>query len=183
MTIHDLCKKHFGLTLPINLPALKHAYRQAAKKLHTDTSGSDTKAAFIEMQKAYELLCKCPGAFTEAEKEFCYTEEGTPLSDLGRGLGMRNGKPCQKCKGVGYRKEQAWRLVPKPTPEVFHIQGATPTPCRRCAALQSTLGCHVCWGRFDRKLLTLYLICAACQGHGEIELFNPVLPKGLLSSY
>ena len=171
MTLEQLSKKYFGLPLPCDKAALKHAFRAAAKRLHTDTSGADTKAAFIEMKEAYDLLLMCPGALAGGEKDFCCTEEGTPLSDLGLGLGHKNGKPCEKCKGQGYYK--TWDWVLKPT-----RPGAV--PCPTCARMQSSLGCSRCWGKFKRVQETIYKICAACQGHGEIELFNPVIPKGLL---
>ena len=64
----SMARLHFGVTLPTDRATLKTAYRQAARKLHTDTSGSDTKAAFQDMQAAYEALT-APGAagvFTDA---------------------------------------------------------------------------------------------------------------------
>lgn len=159
----------FGITLPCERAELKRAFREAAKRLHTDTSGGDTKDAFIDMKACYDKLIVAE-VFTDVGVLPC-TEEGTLLTDLG--LGRKNGVTCRTCKGVGYRKDQRWRLVPK-------YAGAA--LCDVCTALQSALGCRYgCDARHVRMLMDIYLICAPCQGHGEIEAFNPVL-RGWISA-
>jgi DnaJ-class molecular chaperone len=157
-----------GVTLPVKREDLKKAYRQRAKELHTDTSGTDSKEDFILMRKAYECLCEADVFSDGPKREF--TEEGTPLSDLGLGLKNKNGKQCVTCKGVGYRTVQQWRIFPR-------VPGTR--PCSFCTFLGSSLGCSRCDGKFNRRLVSIHLICAPCQGSGETEMFNPVLPKGL----
>ncbi len=179
----SMARLHFGVTLPTDRATLKTAYRQAARKLHTDTSGSDTKAAFQDMQAAYEALT-APGAagvFTDAPVGLLqYTEEGTLLSALGLGVGPhKNGKECAACKGRGYNTHKRRRVEWLPYP-----------PCPRCCLIQSTWGCPTCGGRnglggqFRHKdtITEMHAVCATCQGKGEIELMNPVIPKGFLGA-
>lgn len=177
MTLQQQAAFYFGVTLPVERDTLKSAYRTAAKRLHTDVSGADTKDAFVIMKAAYDALCdeKATGVFTDGPA-LQATEEGTPLSELGLGLGNnKNGATCQTCKGVGYRTEKDFRTEWKPRP-----------PCAWCQMTRSTLGCRTCGPRgfSHRQVNTVtYKICAPCQGTGEIEMFNPCIPKGLLAGF
>lgn len=175
--LHRTAHLFFGVTLPIERATLKTLYRQAARKLHTDASGTDaTREAFIAMQQAYEKLtdAKAVGVFTDGPK-LSVTEEGTPLSDLGLGVGaLKNGAECSYCKGAGYheRKRKSIKWFPY-------------KPCGICQAMGSTWGCRTCGKLYFKHTDTIeiyYAICAPCQGKGEIEIFNPVIPKGFLSA-
>lgn len=103
-------KDFFGLTLPIRAADLKSAFKAAAKKFHTDTSGSDcTKEQFIKMKDAYDFLVKLEGMKfvyyneTQIDGSNLVTTDGIPLSQLGLGLGpMKNGRDCEHCKHQGY---------------------------------------------------------------------------------
>jgi DnaJ-class molecular chaperone len=173
----ETAAQQFGVKLPIERATLKKLFREAAKRLHTDTSGEDTKEAFILMKSAYDFLCdeNLTGVFTDGP-ELLTTEEGTPLSYLGLGLGpMKNSKTCDECKGAGYRTDKRWKF--EWTPSI---------PCSHCLLMGTTIFCGRCGPkgirRIDKKV-TVYMICAPCQGTGEIELFNPVIPKGLLAAF
>lgn len=55
-------REYFDLSLPLKADELKSAFRAAAKRLHTDTSGDErTKNKFIEMKSAYDFLVKLDG--------------------------------------------------------------------------------------------------------------------------
>lgn len=154
---------------------LKAKFREAAKRLHTDTGGSDE--AFIAMKAAYDALCEesATGVFTDGP-ELQATEEGTPLTSLGCGLGpMKNGKPCATCGGAGYREEKSYGTIWTPA-----------LPCAMCQIARSTWGCRRCGDKgYQHRQVNIkrYKVCAPCQGAGEIELLNPVLPKGLLFTF
>lgn len=170
--IEQIAHKHFGITLPIDRTALRSLYRAKARILHSDFGGTD--AAFQALDSAYKLLLTADGVFTDSPA-LLFTEEGTPLSDLGRGVGSRkNGAECSECGGCGYHARKRRNIVWSPKP-----------PCTVCVAVGSTWGCQRCrYGGFSHtdKVLDVYSICAPCQGKGEIELLNPVIPKAFLTS-
>lgn len=173
-------KRFFNADLPVTQAELKAAFRRAAKLLHSDVSGGDTDDLFIAMKAAYDELCALPGTFSDGA-ELESTEEGTPLTDLGHGVGpTKNGKDCTECDGKGYHTEKNVRRVVW-TPR---HKGVRTQPCERCRAITWTIGCRTCDGLFDRAVVTtqVHKICVPCQGKGEIEIFNPVIPKGLLAN-
>lgn len=177
LTLTVLARLYFGVTLPVERATLKTLYRTKARQLHTDASGTDaTREAFIAMQQAYEKLtdAKAVGVFTDGPKALV-TEEGTPLSDLGLGLGaLKNGTDCSECKGIGYHERKRKKI------KWFPYE-----PCYICRAMGSTWGCIRCGHLYFKHTDTVevyYAICAPCQGKGEIEIFNPVIPKGFLSA-
>jgi hypothetical protein len=150
-------------------------YRKAARRLHTDLSGTSlTNDAFIAMQAAYEQLT-APGAagvFVDSPVE-AVTVEGTPVADLGKGLGRKNGMECKNCKGAGYLVRKRRKIVWWPY-----------EPCDLCRIMGSVWGCRTCAHltfRHNDIIETIYGTCVECQGHGETEIINPVLPKGFLA--
>lgn len=145
--LQQLAYQHFNLELPCTQDGLKSAYRIAAKKLHSDTGGTD--ALFIEMKKAYDLLCAAPEVITLSVLNSngfvdrrAMTFEGDLLSSLGLGLGPTiNGKDCPRCDRKGFT------TISKSYPEI----------------------CTKCKGHGD------IILCRACKGSGQYT--NPVNRK------
>lgn len=171
-----LAQKHFGIKLPTDPATLKTAYRAAARKLHSDlTHDTATEEQFKLMAAAYAVLIvpNAPGVFAQAPEELA-TVDGVPLSELGLGLGRhKNGRDCKECKGKGYDKRRRKDVTWWPY-----------NPCHICVLAGSTWGCQQCSRlifRHTDKIVEEYHICAPCQGTGEIELLNPVIPKGFLA--
>lgn len=200
----------FGLSLPICLPEFKKAYRIAAKTLHPDNGKTGNAEAFLEIQWAYEHLSKTPEAFEGAPPSTITTVDGTPLSELGKGLGpTTNGRICPECDGNGYESVEgfgSWKVCDR------CIGGRVPRSftCRPCNGTgkftqknsRRIVNCRVCRGTglFNHPTLTMncpdcdgtatvripgqnvsYHTCWKCRGVGEIKIFNPVIPKGALS--
>lgn len=196
-----------GVVLPVTAEELKQAYRIACKKLHTDTSGSEaTKDRFIQMKQLYDQLTslKLDWIFKDAATTELRTSMGTPLSELGLGLGPnKNGRDCEHCQHKGYTEQMIEGYQPCP----WCFGGWTRTqPCRRCDGKgrymrngvdkgecfgckgsgtyrsPSLIRCQVCRGTGGKYVPagTAYHVCYYCQGTGEIEIFNPVIPKGRL---
>jgi hypothetical protein len=174
VNLHILAYHQFGLTLPVPRAVLKTRYRERARALHTDTSGADTKEAFIKMQQAYELLTAddARGVFTDGP-QMEKTEEGTPLKDLGLGLGsLKNGRTCEECSGKGYHERAGKKWIPRsPCYLCLHFYGQYHRLCPKC----KKEGLRIVTEKY-------FAICGPCKGSGEIEIFNPVIPKGLLPS-
>ena len=174
----QIAYQHFGLQLPVQRDVLKAVYRKAARRVHPDLSSLSkeaSEAAFRELQAAYDLLTASTamGVFIDGPS-VAMTVEGTPLDDLGKGLGaLINGKECKECKGVGYhqQKEKITTWFPY-------------EPCFMCVFTRTTWGCtrcsHLNFSHGD-KVVSRYHICAPCKGMGEIEIYNPVIPKGFLA--
>ena len=105
-----LAQKFFCLEIPFTLTELKKAYRKASRELHPDMDGGDEED-FKAMQSAYEFISKfgqMPEVFTQekdrdSDSRPLTTTDGTPLADLGLGLGpTTNGKDCESCGHTGY---------------------------------------------------------------------------------
>lgn len=199
----------FGLTLPLSLTEFKRAYRVAAKTLHPDNETFGDAESFIEMQKAYELLAKTPEAFEGAPPSTITTVDGTPLSELGKGLGpTTNGQICPECDGNGYESTEgfgSWkvcdRCISGRVPRTFTCRPCKGTgkftqknsgrivDCRVCKGTgvfhhpTLTMDCPICGGTATVRIPgqnVSYHICWKCKGAGEIKIFNPVIPKGAL---
>jgi DnaJ-class molecular chaperone len=171
-------EKYFGLQVPVTEDALKGAFRAQVKKLHTDVSGGDTKSQFVEMKAAYDYLVAAKicsrnenGAIPEG-----LTTDGTLLSELGLGLGpTKNGRDCTQCNHRGYQVRLVYDSVVCPS-----CKGATrKTNSRRFWGL-SCLTCYDTGRISTATQKTTYERCYHCKGTGEIEIWNPVLPKGSL---
>lgn len=199
-------KEHFDLSLPLKADELKSAFRAAAKRLHTDTSGDErTKNKFIEMKSAYDFLVKLDGMdFVYGERAMeggrLETTDGTPLYELGLGLGpMRNGRDCERCQHKGYTEGESFEnYCFDCSPRGLVLDGRPCGPCKGTGHFTQRNGrvvqCRVCHGRGERfgwhtcpkcngtkhvgKNKVRYVKCYECNGTGEIELFSPLLPKG-----
>jgi len=158
---YKLAKKFFGLSLPTTVDKLKSAFRNQCKILHTDTSGKDTKTAFIEMKKAYDQLVHATDLVSAngdhaLEKK---TVDGTPLSELGLGLGpTKNGKDCPSCQHKGYvrRFGRSWKVC-----EICDEIGSVPKEftCRSCKGT----------GRFIQRNSRKEVGCLTCKGTGKLK--------------
>lgn len=205
-------REHFGLSLPITSDELKSAFRRMAKELHTDTSGNtETKDKFIAMKSAYDFLVKLEGmVFVYGGKSEgnsttirLVTTDGTPLYELGLGLGpTKNGRDCDRCLHKGYTEERNflgqrachdcdWNgyvlaNVPcKPchgSGKFTQARSGRVVPCRACLGRGEKFGrtlCPQCQGRkYIGESKIYYSKCYECGGTGEIELFSPLFPKG-----
>jgi len=139
------------------------------------------------------------------------TVEGIPLSELGLGLGpTTNGADCPECEHRGYTKSfgHAFRVCQE-CDEYGYVSETY--SCRDCNGTgrfiqrnsRKEVACRVCGGtgKFThpfRKVRcpkcqgskTIWTEtekfnahkCWRCSGTGEIEIFNPLLPKGALRS-
>ena len=157
-------QQFFGLGLPCSLQDLRMAFRKEAKRLHTDTSGADTMAAFVVMKEAYNFIVglkeTTAGVFTEngnGTSKFAATVEGIPLSELGLGLGpTTNGKDCPACEHKGYTQDYG---------RAFAI-------CDNCDewnTVPRTYACRYCkgTGRFVQQRSRREVSCRACGGSGK----------------
>jgi DnaJ-class molecular chaperone len=204
-------REHFNLSLPITSDELKSAFRRRAKELHTDTSGDNgTKDKFIAMKDAYDFLVKLEGMkFVYGEKSVegqtirLVTTDGTPLYELGLGLGpMKNGRDCERCEHKGYTEERNFvgqhvcyncnwdgrvmdEIPCKPcngTGKFTQGRSGRVVPCRVCHGRGEKLGyklCPQCHGsKYIGEGKVYYVKCYECNGTGEIELFSPLFPKG-----
>ena len=140
-----------------------------------------------------------------------YTVEGIPLVELGQGLGpTTNGRDCPTCQHRGYTVSRgfSWSVCEECdehglASEKFQCRPCGGTgkftqrrtsrivDCRACGGSgwfehpYRKRRCPKCWGTKtiwgENEDSLVYHICGACQGTGEILIWNPVLPKGALS--
>jgi DnaJ-class molecular chaperone len=136
------------------------------------------------------------------------TVTGEVLIELGKGLGPTiNGAPCAVCAGKGYAafRGESVQDCPKCRGDIFNR--STHFQCERCEGSGqfkrngNIVGkCFQCKGfgwiharspstvcRFCRNTRRQFIparmyfhLCTKCKGAGEIAMWNPVLPKGLL---
>lgn len=137
------------------------------------------------------------------------TTGGTPLSELGLGFGIsKNGCDCNVCNHKGYVSHTSSAIERcthclfgstsdrkcrpcKGTGEFTQKHSNRVVSCRDCKGkgfFQTPYyhKCEWCNGLFYTVYKTptiLYDICTLCKGVGEIEIFNPVIPKGLLATF
>ncbi len=184
----------FGLQAPASFDDVKTKYRLESKKLHPDAGGSeeDFKAlsnAFGSLRKLYEAGSQLFKAEPLKEGEQGdpnqpamprTTVDGVSLSALGLGLGpTTNGRECTHCNSQGY------------TITRDHVRPR----CLKCNGTGVKSGsfrfsffaenyCVDCngSGRGPDRVAQVYAMkCHDCKGTGEIEVLNPVIPKGRLA--
>lgn len=147
---------------------------------------------------------------TEIDGVIEQTVDGIILSDLGLGLGpTTNGKDCPRCDHRGYtvRYGRKWTvceycddygLAPREFPchacngtgKFTQRRSEKTVDCRKCNGTgvfkhpYLKMRCPRCrgdktiWGKDSNS--PIYEVCYECKGKGEIEIWNPVLPKGAL---
>lgn len=215
---------------------LKSSFRRLAFICHPDTQGTDLE--FARLNDAFELLKTV--ATSDKDVESCSTEDGAPLSDLGKGFPLTiSARTCGTCDGNGYKKMFGERLA---ACAGCNGTGAQSIACNGCRGTgqeknpktgKNVGECRVCLGsgRFypaakrsgmrDPRLFfggfvaevrvvlkngrvvyadacrrcdgrgqawvndqnkPFYVRCGECKGVGEIQIYNPVLPRGLFAS-
>lgn len=219
----ELLKVHFDLDAPVAFEDVKKKYRQQSRLVHPDVGGSAEE--FGELSKAFGFLKQLyeqgsdifdtePLGAAKDDRHSAKmprkTVDGTPLSDLGLGLGpTTNGRVCSNCDQRGYTvtKEHARERCKK-----CAGTGSQPCeyPCEFCSGTgkftqrrsRRVVDCRVCRGTgqykhpFEKEWCTncagsgitsadriahIYVMkCWECKGTGEIRVWNPVLPKGRL---
>lgn len=160
-----------GLILPCTADQLKQAFWTASHRLHPDKSGD--AGLFVEMKALYDVLRRDPDTFVHQTTDAIpVTITGEPLSELGLGLGpLVNGKDCPGCDHNGFT---SYRDHAEITCPVCRGRGYTPKV-------------RVCWpclgsGVLRKKPTVRYAVCSECKGTGEIQIWNPLLPKGRLNA-
>ena len=154
---------------------------QAAQALYDGaTTAGEKLAALKAVSRLKSKLVELP-ALT---KHKSMTVDGTPLSELGLGLGpTTNGKDCPnpKCGGRGYETHHgpAWKVCPVET----CFRGLV-TYKHWDTVEHITRYCFVCdgLGQVRASGNVYYVKCRQCDGTGEVINFNPVIPKGALRS-
>lgn len=223
----DLLHIHFDFEAPVAFEDVKKKYRQESKRLHPDSGSPDCSeeafkalsGAFDNLKQLYQLGSRLFDAepleeVAEGEpqppKMPRETVDGTPLSELGLGLGpTTNGRECTRCEARGYTivKEHGKSKCTK-----CNGSGGQPREfvCNACYGSGKftqrrsgrVVDCRVCegTGKFKHNFLKewcaacdgtgrasndrvthIYAMkCYECKGTGETEVWNPVLPKGRL---
>ena len=160
------------ITLPTSINALKRQFKKCAFQEHPDRSKHPKAAArFLDVQRAYDLLKACADIdiVEVAENDQRNTTSGTPLSELGHGVGPgKNGLTCEVCDGRGYQSTVDLKACPD---------------CRYSGWGSDIVYCYTCRGTGEIPTVKrIYYTCYNCEGIGEKEMFNPVLAKGLLAA-
>lgn len=176
-------KHFFNVDLPVLSSLLKQRFREASRRLHPDVGGDEEQ--FKRMKAAYEGILKS-GLTVESQDQTERLVDGTPLSQLGLGLGPNtNGRDCEDCGAKGYRKHQDMKFVNcktclgvgvlQPcracsTTGRFTLRNGNKVSCRRCNAkgfiIRSDLRRpFMGWTPWDIQFTGLS-ICPHCLGSG-----------------
>jgi len=131
------------------------------------------------------------------------TTDGTPLYELGLGLGpLKNGRDCERCQHKGFTEEKSLFGSRLCTNCDWDGQTYGDVTCRSCNGTgqfkqtrsERVVECRACLGRGVRRgrrpcpicqgktfvggsEKITYTKCYECKGTGEIELFNAAFPK------
>lgn len=216
----------FCLSAPVAFEDVKKKYRKESKRLHPDIEGGSEEKfkalsnAFDGLKQLYQagsrLFDADPLGDEVADEDRPpsmprETVDGTPLSELGLGLGpTTNGKDCTDCDSRGYTITTE-HGVAKCKKCKGSCQQPREFPCRACGGSRKFIqrrsrrevACRVCEGsgKFkhpfqtewcrnchgtgrgsSEKIVRIYAMkCYSCKGTGETEVWNPVLPKGRLN--
>jgi DnaJ-class molecular chaperone len=196
--------------LPVSLNSLKTAFRRLSREEHPDISKHPKAAErFQAVKTSYEFLKTSKDAleYSAEDAKVLRCEDGTHLSELGQGLGpLTNGRPCDECSGKGYLSYRTSKVLCSDCRDAFSFDPSAPFEyrCRKCKGsgkFQDKGQCFACRGsgwhrpKGRRNICTScrgtsfvdnphgavsYEKCLTCKGCGELMVFNPVLPKGLL---
>lgn len=223
----ELLHIHFNFEAPVAFEDVKKKYRQESKRLHPDSGSPDCSeeafktlgGAFDNLKRLYQLGSplfdaepqeEVEGGEPQPAKMPRETVDGTPLSELGLGLGpTTNGRECIRCEQRGYTitKEHGKGRCQKCAgrgmqPREYHCKACGGTGKFTQRRSGRVVDCRVCngTGKFRHHFLTewcracdatgtasndrvthIYAMkCYECKGTGETEVWNPVLPKGRL---
>jgi DnaJ-class molecular chaperone len=157
---HDINASLLGVGIPFTLDSLKKAYRRKAIELHPDQSGYDSEGDFRKLQEAYEHLLKCPQFFIDASEIINMTQDSTPLSKLGLGLGPNiNGAICGQCNGDGFTTVIGRKSVICDVCNDAGLMLMTCPQCKGSKGFTSILGHHV--------------TCLRCNDVGRVVIPHP----------
>ena len=168
-TTEYLITEIFGLHRSANTDDVKQAYKRLVKTHHPDVGGDPIE--FVKIQKAWEELKPLlDSPLSNGFGTIVHTVSGELLTELGLGLGPTvNGTPCQHCLGNGYTAFTAYKET-----------------CDRCRGTGWNLingclfHCEPCGSTGSIRERKSFAKCWECHGTGEIEVLNPVIPKGRL---
>lgn len=202
----------FDIQLPTTSVSLKKAYRQACLTNHPDRGGDEetfkeVQRVYEELVKYPSYIFTDADFQTQT---IPLTREGIPLHELGLGLGsLVNGTDCPRCNHRGYLIEYGDHfrvcdycnlgVVPREFPcrsckgtGKYTQKRGRVVNCYRCKGTGKfkhpthKMWCPKCHGgmtiRDTNKEKVYYIKCVHCDGKGELPMFNPVLPKGLLKA-
>jgi len=224
----ELLSSQFGVNAPVAFTDVKKLYRRKSKQLHPDVEGGCEESfkalsgAFDALKELYQIGSRlfdanpaqdAASGTSAAAVMPRETADGTPLSELGLGLGpTTNGKECAECDSCGYKvtKEHGTALcngcegsgiVPKHficrscsgTGRFTQRRSRREVDCLTCQGTgrfkhpELTDWCRKCagTGRGESDVVVRYYVikCHACKGAGETEVWNPVIPKGRLTGF
>lgn len=189
--------------------AFRSAAKRLHPDTTNEVSKASANDIFIRMKAFYDTLVSMNPSWAFVDgTEPLKTTNYRLLSELGLGLGpLVNGRECVQCQHKGYTEEKlnAWQTCTQ-----CSSYGWTYTqPCLRCKGSgkytnrkgDASFECYVCrgdgylpsrhlnkcWvckGEGGKKVpvnSVVYYFCYTCNGVGEIKIYNPVIPKGILS--
>lgn len=184
----ELLAVHFALSVPVAFEDVKKVYRKKSKLLHPDAGGSEEEfkafsGAFDSLKQLYQTGSRLFDAELLGDGEFVrptmprVTVDGIPLCELGLGLGpTTNGTDCTRCERRGYSIVEERGQATCPSCDGLGMYMHPEHGRRQCS---TCLG----WGRVIYKVARIHVLkCAECRGTGEIRIYNPVIPKGRLTS-
>jgi len=194
----------------VTLQDVKSMYRFRAFKCHPDMGGNAEE--FRKLKDAYDTVLENTDRLTvDSDVEGIeYTADGYPISALGKGLGDKDimgSMGCTNCQGKGYKIINVVDTFSGRTVYCPKCKGAgyTESRCTKCRGYGKIMGkiCTNCYGKrvfrytctycegvgfkFDpsRREETVNRVayyCSHCEGTGEIELLNPVIPRNVVTS-
>ena len=173
--LQERAENLFHVRFPVAMDLLKTAYRQAVREIHPDKTKKESAGEnllFIEMVEVYDAICSRPKLIQEKRKLDEKTVTGIPLSELGLGLGpMVNATDCGYCERKGYTS----------------YEQNSYDKCQQCRGKRGNYRCRICFGtgvnQYQKKMVVEHHLCRECNGKGEVAMFNPCLPKGLLAGF
>lgn len=205
----DKAKELLGLNNSFTEKELKQAYRHLARKHHPDAGGMEELfkiivKAYETLQDFCLTLNNTVPSQENTVEEIRLTDLGRGLGPT------INGLPCHNCEGLGYTTSYGHKYIIcdhcddnglifpefscRPcngTGKFEQIRSKKIVDCRVCKGSGIFVNyrkwkviCHYCYGGktlwTDDEVSPIYHKCSICNGTGEIEMMNPVLPKGAL---
>lgn len=190
----QLLREIFNLQVPVAFAVVKRTYRMLSKKTHPDaTGGSDEsfKALNNAFEQLSDLYVQQSHIFDATENKEdaegiqlpTVTTDGTPLTDLGKGVKFQeNGIECDGCGGKGYNLQAVLGYRMKTCPDCLG-QGRVPKEytCNACggsgkftqAKSRKVVDCRRCNGSGKFKHPRHETFCRRCFGYGRVQDDKP----------